>query len=283
MKLVSFGEPGLEMPGVVQGEKVLDLCMADSSLPPSLRAILEEDLLARIRALLAAAPADCWVEAARVRFGPPIPDPRNIICLGLNYRDHAEEMKMEMPKSPLLFSKAAGAIAGAYDPIPLGTASKTVDIEAELAVVIGKACKGLSESDAPGAIAGYTILNDVSGRDLQFGDKQWYRGKSQDGYAPFGPFLATPDEIPDPHALRIVSRVNGETWQASSTRHLIFGIPAILAFITEGMTLFPGDVIATGTPSGVGYRKTPPKYLKPGDTVGIEIERLGTQRARVVL
>jgi 2-keto-4-pentenoate hydratase/2-oxohepta-3-ene-1,7-dioic acid hydratase in catechol pathway len=267
---------------VAQGDKVLDLCRADPSLPPSLRGILEEGLLPRVRAVLASAPADAWIEAARVRFGPPVPDPRNIVCLGLNYRDHAEEMKLGTPAAPLLFSKAAGAIAGAYDPIPLGRASKTVDIEAELAVVIGTACRNLSEADAPGAIAGYSILNDVSGRDIQFGDKQWYRGKSQDGYAPFGPFLATPDEIPDPHALRVVSRVNGETWQASGTRFLIFGVPKILAFITEGITLFPGDVVATGTPAGVGYRKTPPKFLKPGDTVEIEIERLGIQRTKVI-
>lgn len=211
-----------------------------------------------------------------VRLMAPVPCPPKLICIGLNYRDHAREANSPIPKAPVLFSKFCNAIAGPNDPIIIPKVSSEIDYEAELAIVIGKQGKHISRDDALGYVAGYTILNDVSARDLQMSEGQWLKGKTLDSFAPMGPFLITSDEIPNPGELDIKLWLNGALMQDSNTRELIFDVPALIEYISNLMTLTPGDVIATGTPSGVGFTRKPPIFLKPGDTVSIEIERLGT-------
>jgi len=205
----------------------------------------------------------------------PVPRPAKLICIGLNYRDHAAESKMPVPTSPITFSKYVTSVQRPGGPIVLPSTSTQVDYEAELAVVIGRRAKHVSREDAYGYVLGYTNLNDVSARDFQFADKQWQRGKSCDTFAPMGPAIVTSDEIPDPNALRIALRLNGQTMQDSSTEQLIFKVDELVAFLSETVTLEPGDVIATGTPPGVGFARTPPVFLKPGDLVEVEVERLG--------
>ncbi|HUK32106.1 MAG TPA: fumarylacetoacetate hydrolase family protein [Candidatus Acidoferrum sp.] len=217
-----------------------------------------------------------------VRLRPPVPRPGKIIAVGLNYRDHAMESgAAQPPKVPILFAKFPNSISGPEDPIVI-PGDPHVDWEAELAVVIGREGKAIPAAKSGEYIAGYMPLNDVSARDWQFGDKQWVRGKSPDTFCPTGPYLTTPDEIPDVHTLHIRSRVNGAVMQDSSTSKLIFRIPELIEFISAAITLEPGDIIATGTPEGVGAFRKPPIYLKPGDTVEIEIERLGILRNPVV-
>src|SRR4051812_48629539 len=205
----------------------------------------------------------------------PVPRPAKLICIGLNYRDHAAESKMPVPTSPITFSKYVTSVQRPGGPIVLPRTSTQVDYEAELAVVIGRRAKHVTREQAYGCVLGYTNLNDVSARDFQFGDKQWQRGKSCDTFAPMGPAIVTSDEIADPNALRIALRLNGQTMQDSSTEQLIFKVDELVAFLSETVTLEPGDVIATGTPPGVGFARTPPVFLKPGDLVEVEIEGLG--------
>lgn len=235
---------------------------------------------------LAEAPA--WAKDARfvraasgVRLLAPVPRPGKVICIGLNYRDHAKEQNVEPPKTPIVFSKFTTSIAAPETPIRLGTSQK-VDWEAELAVVMGRRAKGIKRNEAQGYVLGYACFNDVSARDFQFADGQWQRGKSCDTHGPFGPFIATTDEVKDPHALRIRLRVNGETMQDSSTAQMIFGVPELVEWLSENITLEPGDVIATGTPPGVGFARKPSIYLKAGDTTEVEIEGLGILRNPVV-
>jgi 2-keto-4-pentenoate hydratase/2-oxohepta-3-ene-1,7-dioic acid hydratase in catechol pathway len=217
-----------------------------------------------------------------VRLLAPVPRPGKLVCIGLNYRDHAAESKGEIPASPITFSKYATAIQHPGAPIVLPSGSSKVDYEAELAVVIGRRGKHVPRERAYEHVLGYTNLNDVSARDFQFGDRQWQRGKSCDTFAPMGPSIVTADEVPDPHALRIQLRLNGQTMQDSSTAGMIFKVDELVAFISETVTLEPGDVIATGTPAGVGFARTPSVYLKPGDVVEVEIERLGVLSNPVV-
>jgi 2-keto-4-pentenoate hydratase/2-oxohepta-3-ene-1,7-dioic acid hydratase in catechol pathway len=217
-----------------------------------------------------------------VRLRPPVPRPGKIIAVGLNYRDHAMESGAAKPPTvPILFAKFPNSISGPEDPIVI-PGDPHVDWEAELAVVIGRKGKAIAAQRAGEYIAGYMPLNDVSARDWQFGDKQWVRGKSPDSFCPTGPHLTTRDEIADVHALRICSRVNGTTMQDSSTSKLIFRVPELVEFISAAITLEPGDIIATGTPEGVGVFRKPPIYLKAGDVVEIEIESLGVLRNPVV-
>jgi 2-keto-4-pentenoate hydratase/2-oxohepta-3-ene-1,7-dioic acid hydratase in catechol pathway len=215
------------------------------------------------------------VPLADVRLLAPVPRPGKLICIGLNYRDHAAESNVAVPTTPVTFSKYTTAVIEPAAPVILPAASQQVDYEAELAVVIGRRAKHVPRERAFHHVLGYTNLNDVSARDLQFADKQWQRGKSCDTFAPMGPAVVTTDEIPDPHALRIRLRLNGETMQDSSTSQLIFGVDQLIAFLTETVTLEPGDVIATGTPSGVGFARKPPVYLTPGDIMEVEVEGLG--------
>ena len=218
----------------------------------------------------------------QVKLLAPVTRPGKIIAVGLNYRDHATETKMEIPTSPVIFAKFPSSINGPEADVELPADDPQADYEAELAVVIGRAAKGVAAADAMESVAGYMPLNDVSARRWQFADKQWVRGKSCDTFCPTGPWLTTVDEVPDPHALAIETRVNGKTMQKSNTSNLIFRIPALIQFISAAITLEPGDIIATGTPDGVGVFRKPPVFLKPGDMMEVEIERLGTLRNRVV-
>jgi len=206
---------------------------------------------------------------------PPVMYPEKIICLGLNYYDHCEENKVPPPKNPILFAKYRNALTGHKTPILLPQSSKQVDYEAELVVVIGKGGKRIPEERAMEHVLGYTIGNDVSARDCQFPDKQWVRGKTFDTFLPLGPFIVTPDEVGDVHNLRIRLELNGQTMQDSSTSRMIFSIPEIIAFISRDITLAAGDIICTGTPFGVGYFREPQIFLKEGDEVKIEIEKIG--------
>ena len=205
----------------------------------------------------------------------PIERPGKIVCVGLNYRDHAEEQGTALPQAPLLFAKWPNTLIGPGDAIVIPSFTQQVDYEAELGVVIGERVRGVSEENALEAVRGYLCLNDVSARDLQFGDKQWTRGKSPDTFCPIGPELVPAAEVPDPQALAIRAIVNGDVLQDSSTSNMIFTVAEIIAYISQAITLEPGDLIATGTPAGVGAFRDPPIWLQPGDEVTIEIEGLG--------
>jgi 2-keto-4-pentenoate hydratase/2-oxohepta-3-ene-1,7-dioic acid hydratase in catechol pathway len=220
------------------------------------------------------------VKSARLRA--PITRPGKITCIGLNYADHAREQGTEPPSQPIYFLKSCNTICGPGDPIVLPPNSTQVDYEAEFAVVIGKAGKGVPEEKAHEHIGGYLILNDVSARDMQFSDKQWYRGKSCDTFAPTGPWIVTPDEIPDPHHLRISLTLNGQTLQDSNTSNLIFKVPYLISYLSQSLTWEVGDLISTGTPPGVGVFRKPPLFLKPGDTVSVTVESIGTLTNPVV-
>src|SRR5678815_3196684 len=205
----------------------------------------------------------------------PVPRPGKIICIGLNYRDHAAESKMPIPEKPVVFSKFSTAVIGPGEPVMLPSTSQKVDYEAELAVVIGRRAKHVKADRAYDYVLGYTAFNDVSARDFQFADGQWQRGKSCDTFAPMGQTIVTTDAIPDPHKLSIKLVLNGQTMQDSNTDQVIFGVPALIEFLSESITLEPGDVIATGTPPGVGFARKPPVFLKDGDVCEVEIEGLG--------
>ena len=215
------------------------------------------------------------VDRELVEIASPVPRPGKIICIGLNYRDHAEESGMQIPASPIIFSKFSTSVIGPGQAIVLPGGSKKVDYEAELAFVIGRRAKKVRREDAMACIFGYTNFNDVSARDMQFADGQWQRGKSCDTFAPMGEFVATADEVKDPHDLGIRFRRNGETLQDSRTSQLIFGIPELIEFLSASITLEPGDIVATGTPPGVGFARKPPIFLQPGDICEVEIDGLG--------
>ena len=212
----------------------------------------------------------------------PVPGPGKVICIGLNYKDHAAESGMDIPEQPVSFSKFTTSVVGPGDNVVIPPGSEQVDYEAELGVVIGRRARRVSRADALNHVLGYVNVNDVSARDFQFKDGQWQRGKSCDTFCPIGEFIATTDEIPDPHALSIRLHLNGETLQDSSTDQLIYRIPELIEFLSSSITLEPGDVIATGTPPGVGFARKPPIYLRPGDEMTVEIEGLGTLTNPVV-
>jgi len=215
------------------------------------------------------------------RLGPPIPDPDKIICLGLNYRSHAEEAGLAVPKVPLLFGKYRNTLNGPTSPIVLPSMSAEIDYEGELAVVIGKRGKDISVASALEHVAGYMALNDVSARDLQMRTGQWLSGKTLDTFAPCGPTLVI-NEINYPQNLNISTRVNGQTLQQSNTRYMIFSVAETIAYISQLMTLEVGDIIATGTPEGVGFKRNPPIFLRDGDVVEVEIEGIGTLKNPVI-
>jgi 2-keto-4-pentenoate hydratase/2-oxohepta-3-ene-1,7-dioic acid hydratase in catechol pathway len=213
-----------------------------------------------------------------VHLGPPIPDPDKILCMGLNYRDHAEESGLDLPKTPMFFTKFRNSLIGPTDEIRLPGVSEMIDYEAELAVVIGRRARNVSSAEALGYVAGAMALNDVSARDLQVQVSQWTLGKAIDTFAPCGPALVLSDEISDLQALGIRTRVNGETLQDANTSLMVFGVAEAIAFLTRVMTLEPGDIIATGTPAGVGQSRDPQVWLHDGDVVEIEIDGIGTLR-----
>ncbi|MDD4872581.1 MAG: fumarylacetoacetate hydrolase family protein [Kiritimatiellae bacterium] len=253
---------------------------------PSLR--FAHEVLVFVQKHLASQPGKAslpsWIIPKKeVKLTAPIPNPQKVVAIGQNYRDHCAEQGVPVPDMPVIFAKFPTAVIGPDEAITWNPdLTNQVDYEAELAVVIGKRAKNVSREDAFEYIAGYMNGNDVSARNLQFGDQQWVRGKSLDTFCPIGPYLVTKDEIPDPHHLAIRAILNGRVMQDSNTSNLIFGVPALIEFITRAITLLPGDVILTGTPPGVGVFRKPPVFLKPGDTITVEIEGLGTLTNPVV-
>jgi 2-keto-4-pentenoate hydratase/2-oxohepta-3-ene-1,7-dioic acid hydratase in catechol pathway len=217
------------------------------------------------------------VPPSEVEFLPPV-QPGKIVAIGRNYIDHAIEEGAAPPEAPLIFTKLSNSLSAHNAPIVLPAISQQVDFEAELAVVIGRRAKRVTEAEAMEYVFGYTLINDVSARDLQFGDGQWVRGKGLDTFAPLGPFITTRDEVSDPHRLKIEGRLNGQVMQSANTGQMIFKVPVLVSYISQGITLEPGDIIATGTPEGVGVFRQPPIFLKPGDVYEVTIEGLGTLR-----
>jgi acylpyruvate hydrolase len=217
-----------------------------------------------------------------IELGPPVPDPEKIVCLGLNYPEHASEAELDIPPVPTFFAKFRNSLVGPTSPVILPAADAFIDYEGELAVVIGKRCKHVSEQEALAYVAGYTVCNDVSARVLQMQTGQWTAGKAIDTFLPMGPGIVLASDIPNPQALTLTTRVNGEVVQHESTSQMIFSVAATIAFLSSFMTLEPGDLIATGTPSGIGARRQPPQFLHPGDIVEVEIEHIGMIRNQMV-
>lgn len=283
MRLVTFkSENEAPRVGVVVDEQVFAV---DSSAFPDMNSFLAAGSAALAHAAALAhgeTQAQATYAIRETRLLAPVNRPGKIIAVGLNYRDHAIETKQEIPTSPVIFAKFPSSINGPDSDVLIPADDPQVDYEAELAVVIGRRAKAVSESAALDYVAGYMPLNDVSARRWQFADKQWVRGKSCDTFCPTGPWLTTADAVPDPHALSIRMRVNGNTVQNSSTSNLIFRVPALIQFISASITLEPGDIIATGTPDGVGLFRKPPVFLRPGDVMEVDIEGLGVLRNRLV-
>lgn len=261
--------------GVALDGRFVDLCEIDTKLPTTLREILESEqgLMAAANALASGLTKGPFVTG---RLLAPIGNPSKVICIGLNYRDHALETNSPIPEEPVVFNKFPQAVVGPEDPVVLPKVAHEVDYEAELVVVIGKTASRIRKEDAFKYVAGYTVGNDVSARDWQKGRPggQWLLGKSPDTFAPTGPYLVTADEV-DPHNLKIQLRLNGQTVQNSSTKELIFGVDDLIAHLTQLFALQPGDLIFTGTPPGVGAARKPPLYIKAGDRMEVEIEGLG--------
>ncbi|WP_152053664.1 fumarylacetoacetate hydrolase family protein [Tautonia marina] len=260
--------------------RFVDLNAADPTLPDSVRALLALGSEGLARARQAASTGSVAFASGAATLLAPVPDPQKIICLGLNYRDHAIETGAKIPEEPILFSKYPSSLIGHEAPIQLPKVSHEVDYEAELVIVIGQPGRDIPADRAMDHVAGYAVGHDVSARDWQLRKPggQWMSGKTFDTFAPVGPYLVTADEVPDPHALGIRLRLNGRLMQDSSTSQLIFRVPETIAYLSQIMTLEPGDLIFTGTPPGVGMARKPPVWLKPGDVVEVEIDGLGTLR-----
>ncbi|HEY6571614.1 MAG TPA: fumarylacetoacetate hydrolase family protein, partial [Candidatus Limnocylindrales bacterium] len=230
----------------------------------------------RVAAIISGADIEGRTALADADLAPPVTHPQAIVCIGRNYMAHIEEGGDPVPELPILFSKYPNTLVGDRDPVIHHAITSALDYEGELALIIGRRASHVPEAEAMSYVAGYTVLNDISARDLQLGDVQWIRGKSLDTFCPLGPVFVSIDEIPDVDALRIQTRVNGELRQDAPVSDMIFKIPYLISFITEGITLEPGDIVATGTPSGVAYGMNPRVYLKPGDAVEVSIEGIGT-------
>ncbi|MGZ9811870.1 fumarylacetoacetate hydrolase family protein [Pseudoroseicyclus sp. H15] len=278
MKLLRYGEPGAEMPGILDGDGAIrDL----SSITPDLSgAALTPEGLARI--------ADADISALPVvegnpRLGPPVAGIGKFICIGLNYSDHAAETGASVPPEPIIFMKANSAVCGPNDAVRIPRGSEKTDWEVELAVVIGKAAKYVSEDEAMDHVAGYCVANDVSERAYQTERSgQWTKGKSCDTFGPLGPWLVTADEVDDPQALPLWLKVNGDAMQDGTTGTMVYGVKYLVSYLSQFMTLHPGDIISTGTPPGVGMGMKPPRFLKAGDVMDLGVEGLGTQRQECV-
>ena len=280
MKLIRFGNFENEKPGVQldNGQK-LDVTAFGSDYDEN---FFGTEGPKRLKDWLSQHQDNCPQIGDDIRLGSPICRPSKIVCVGLNYAKHAQESGMEVPSEPVLFFKASSAIVGPFDEVVLPKNSKKSDWEVELAVVIGAKASYVSEENAMNHVAGYVLHNDISEREYQLErEGQWVKGKSCDTFAPLGPFLATSDEIEDPHNLHLWLKLNGTTMQDSNTSDLIFGIPKLVSYISEFMTLLPGDVISTGTPFGVGLGLDPQLYLKAGDEMELGIEGLGVARQKV--
>ncbi|MEO1011851.1 MAG: fumarylacetoacetate hydrolase family protein [Bacteroidota bacterium] len=277
MKLVRFGEVGKEKPGIqMQNGTWLDVSAFGQDYDEN---FFGNGSLFELGKWLSVHQSTCPKVEPETRLGPPLCRPSKIVCIGLNYAKHAEESGMEIPKEPVLFFKATSAIGGPNDDVIIPKNSEKTDWEVELAVVIGKKASYVSEADAMDHVAGYMLHNDYSERAFQIERSgQWVKGKSCDTFAPLGPFIATVDEIQDPHNLNLWLKVNGEMLQNSNTSDFVFDIPTSISYISQFMTLLPGDVISTGTPFGVGLGFDPPRYLRSGDVVELGIEGLGSSR-----
>ncbi|MDO9541326.1 MAG: fumarylacetoacetate hydrolase family protein [Kiritimatiellia bacterium] len=286
MKLVRFGEFGDERPGVWLEESgkamILDVRATAFDIEDYNEHFFSHYGLERLENLLKERNRK-MIPAEGIRLGAPIARPGKIICLGKNYAEHAKEFDAKVPSSPILFSKAATAMIGPNDNVILPSNCKTIDGELELAVVIGKQARKVSADKAFDYVAGYTILNDVTDREAQRSGQQWFRGKSADTFCPVGPWLVTKDEIKDPHNLKLKFIHNGAVLQDDSTANMIFNIPFVISFISASIALLPGDVIATGTPAGIGSLRNPPVVFCPGDQIELTIEGLGRQSNKIVV
>ena len=281
MKLIRFGEPHQEKPGVqFEDGKRIDV---SSYVQDYDEHFFGNEGIRHLRQWLERNKTECPLVDADVRLGPPLTRPSKIVCVGLNYAQHAAESGMAIPKEPVLFFKSTSAIVGPNDNLIIPKGSQKTDWEVELAIVIGKRTSYVSKSAALEHIAGYVLHNDYSERAFQIEKEgQWCKGKGCDTFAPIGPFIATKDEIEDPNNLELWLSLNGEKMQHSSTSDFIFNVQEVVSYISQFMTLLPGDIISTGTPSGVGFGLNPPKYLKPKDIVELGIEGLGSSKQRVM-
>jgi 2-keto-4-pentenoate hydratase/2-oxohepta-3-ene-1,7-dioic acid hydratase in catechol pathway len=281
MKLFRFGPAGEERPGVIgQSGASLDVSAFGEDFD---EAFFTNDGLSRLRAWLEHHERRCPAVEAKVRRGPVVSRPGKIVCVGMNYKEHAREQGMDPPKEPVLFMKATSALCGPDDDLLLPRGSVKSDWEVELAVIIGKRAKYIEKAKWQDYVAGYALHNDYSEREYQLErGGQWDKGKGCDTFAPLGPWLVTSDEVPDPGRLDMWLKVNGEQVQHSTTGDMIFDVPTLVSYISQFMTLLPGDVISTGTPQGVGCFMKPPRFLRAGDVVELGIEGLGTSRQKVV-
>jgi acylpyruvate hydrolase len=303
LKLVTYIEGKEFHLGAVSDGRLVDLAQAWAAYqesnadadgidcPADMEALLQRgeetwrraaSVVAWAEALSGAAGDGLWQSLDGIRLAAPLAKPSKIVCVGLNYYDHCREQGLDVPERPILFAKFPSTLIGSGDEITWpGDLSQQVDYEAELAIIIGRKGRNIPVDEAYQYLAGYANLNDVSARDVQFADGQWVRGKSFDTFCPLGPYLVTTDEVPDPHELSIRCWVNGELRQDSNTRELVFNVPHLVAYISRTCTLIPGDIISTGTPGGVGVFHDPPVFLKPGDVVEVEVDKLGRLRNRV--
>jgi 2,4-diketo-3-deoxy-L-fuconate hydrolase len=276
MKLLRFGEPGKEKPGVLVNNDILDASSFGEDFGET---FFETNGLQRFSTWLKQNQGSLPKVKPGVRLGPPFTRPSKIICIGLNFAKHAAESNMPLPVEPIIFFKATTAIAGPNDAVVIPPNSVKTDWEVELAVVIGKKASYVKESDALDYVAGYCLHNDYSEREYQLErNGQWVKGKSCDTFAPLGPYLVTPDDVGNVDSLRMWLKVNGKTMQDGNTDDMVFKVPFLVSYLSQFMTLLPGDVISTGTPAGVGLGFKPPIYLKPGDVVELGIEGLGDQK-----
>lgn len=278
MKLVRYGAPGAEVPGLIDERGVLrDLSDHVADLAGEALAAAGLERLRRLDS------TSLPRVAGQPRLGPCVGGVGKVICIGLNYSDHAAEAGMQMPEEPVVFFKATSAISGPCDDVVLPPGSQQSDWEVELGIVMGDVARYVTEADALDHVAGYCIVNDLSERHFQLErGGQWVKGKSCDAFCPLGPWLVTRDEVADPHALGLRLEVNGHRYQDGSTATMIFGVPRLVSYLSQFMSLHPGDVISTGTPPGTGMGQNPPVYLQPGDVMQLEIDGLGIQRQRVL-
>lgn len=287
MRLLSFQHQNVSKIGIIvtveNRDMVFDLHEAYPARFTHLKDLLAvwEGHRVQIEKLASAPRSENLYELSEIKFLPVITNPEKIICIGLNYRDHALEIKASIPEYPLVFSKFNNVLTGHNQPIVLGQISDSVDYEAELAVIIGRQAKNVTAQDAKNYIAGYSIFNDVSARDLQMRTSQWTLGKSADTFGPLGPWMVTADELSDAQNLTISCTIGDQVLQSSNTSEMIFTIPVLIEQLSKVMTLMPGDIIATGTPGGVGFTRTPPRFLQAGESVKITIEKIGTLENQV--
>ncbi len=276
MKLIRFGEPGKEKPGVIIKDKCYDVSASFSDFDED---FFESDGLSKLNKVISSGKMS---EVNVKRYGCPVKKPSKIVCIGLNYRDHARETGATLPSEPVIFMKSTTALIGPNDDVIIPKDSVKTDWEVELAVVIGKKASYVSESEAMNYVAGYSLHNDISEREFQLErGGTWDKGKGCDTFAPIGPFLATKDEVADPHNLHLWLTVNGQKMQDSSTSNLVFNVPQLVSYVSRFMTLLAGDIISTGTPHGVGLAMKPPVYLKPGDVMELGIDGLGVSKQKV--